>query len=342
MQVFGFLHQCVTGAVLFLFSFTCAYANEVPPAENDSGDSSFNTPIVTLNTYNSSAYGFFANAEYTNTWSENNAASFLLGFGVNTFRIGIVWAHQLTDNQRLKLGIEHFAQEIQFDFVSSPDHEYIGQNAIGATYQYLFHNSILQQLNVSGYYSGSKNGVFKDRPFNTPMGGMVDVRGVAGANSEGVNAGPQFHLWRGASLSTAVSYDAVAYGVHYEPAKDVHGLGVIASFEQQLPHHSQLNLSAAKLKPYDLYQVSVDWPAYATAVRRLDLGISGSHLQSDILPVADDNIVGLTLVYRWDGAVDLNRNDATSQLLDWARSSPAYLPEVYAMRDETVVPPPPS
>ncbi len=293
------------------------------------------TPVVNFSMEDNNAYGFFSQAEFSNTWSNNNAAAFLLGFGANQFRIGVDWAHAFNAQQRLNIGIEHLGQNSNFAFSTGVDHKYIGQNAIGSTYQYLVNDSVLKDIDLSGYYA-----VAQDVSF-TPIfaNNAWNIRDVTGANSGGLSAGGHVQFWHSGWLGLALDYDNVYFPMHYEAPQGSSGFGFTASWVQLLSSNTAFMLSAAPHEPYQVYEASLNWLAHQTTHGQLAFGVYGEHLNSRLLPVSSQNILGLNLTYNWGAVTPQSAatlyNPVAHDLLAWTQNLPSQLPGVFAVRDQS-------
>lgn len=310
----------------------------IPVMSLANGPSGEPTPVLQWGFWNSQNYQSWGHGEFANHWSPNDAVAFLLDFGTDQFRGDINWAHQLTDNQRFKLGVEHFAQDNTYLFASAPDHDFIGQNSVGATYQYLFSDRRIAALSLTGYYGAANDGDFKVRPFDNGYGStLINNRTVIGATIAGIGFGPTTHLWRGALLTTNVNYDSVSYNPTTAASIGSHGFGPMIMLTQQFSPRFSINLTANQRQPYQSYQASANCLVYNKPGYSLELGLNGGYFHSNDTWQSHDTYGGLNATFKWGGAPRTLTSDVI-ELLNWSMTSPASLPAVFVMKDENVVP----
>ena len=120
-------------------------------------------------------------------------------------------------------------QELDFDFDSGNVSRWVGQNAVGAGYAYLFDNPYINAFNLGGYFSNSPSRHLssKDKPFDdeTNTGYLEpEKRHIAGANSGNVHADLTVTPWPYGRLTGGMDYDIVRFDTKYRDY-DVDGLG---------------------------------------------------------------------------------------------------------------------
>lgn len=295
-------------------------------------------PQVELGAFDSSVYGFVAHSQYANFVSPRDVGVFLLDYGPNQFRMGLTWSRLLTPKQRIKLSVEHFSQYNTLDFAAYPDGQFIGQNQFGMQYEWALSKKRLEAAILRGYYFQANDGSLSDMPM---MGNEVNQRNLAGGIGGGVSIGPRWQLWPGAQLEMGIGYDAVHFSTENEPAKNSSGVGQNAILTQEFSPNAFLELAVANRKPYQQYTASLNFPVYRWRDRLLGLKLQASHLHSHVLPSGTENIVGLSLSYRWGGEpAETQRcfqGDSRCDLITWSSRSAAYLPGVFVQRDQNVI-----
>jgi hypothetical protein len=321
--------------ILYTLSASCFLPLSTYALNNNSLDDT-STPLLQLGLDYSSTYTALGHGEYANHINADNTAAFLLDFGFDQFRIGLNWAHQMSDDQRFKIGIEHLAQKDNFDFVSGTDHDFIGQNAVGATYQYLFTGRRLQAFTLSSYYADASNDSIANPGMTINGQDFLNIRQMSGAIIQGISFGPTYKIWPGALISTSLNFDSVHYDPQYEPAENSSGFGPTISFIQMLSRAS-FNASVAQKEPYQLYQAGFNWLAYSEPCSSLEIGINDSYFHTNNSVVESDNVVALNFTFKWGAAASTLTTDPRD-LLNWSLTSPANLPAVFVMRDQALVP----
>lgn len=331
MKQITFLNLCCGTIASLIMSHAQAF-----PTANKLADNPSAQPTITVDYNHSSAYGSFAHTQFANLWSPDNAAAFLVDFGANQFRIGGTWAHAFDAQHRVKVGIQHLAQSIDFNFDSGKDHRFIGQNEVSATYQFILDQPIINNLNLSGYYAKTSNNDFAVNSMPAPNDNFNNIRKVNGASLAGINTGIGFNLWQGAYLEPAITYDRIRFKPTFEPAIKDNRFGAMANFVQALTPRLALNLETEQRALYNLYGGGVQWLAHQGVNSSLSVQFQFNHLQSHLLPITQDNLSTVGFAYRWGHSATTN-NATSANLLDWVQTAPEQLPEVYAMRDQTVV-----
>ncbi len=299
-------------------------------------------PRIELGGIDSSVYGFIAHSEYANYLSPRDAAVLLLDYGSNEFRLGLTWGRVLTPTQRIKLSVEHFAQENTFDFAAYPDGNFSGQNQFGLQYEYAATKKYLEAFIFRGYYFQANGSRLSDVP---TVEGSINQRFLTGGMGGGINLGPRWRLWPGAQIDLGIAYDQVHFSTKHESAKNSSGFGQNATFLQKFIYDITLEVAVAHRKPYQQYSANIHWPVYHSSSRSLGLQLAASHLHSSILPAHDENIIGLSLTYQWGGSQPSSqflplcfRGDIECDLIQWASHSAAYLPGVFVQRDQQLIP----
>ncbi|HVV69664.1 MAG TPA: hypothetical protein VHE99_11650 [Gammaproteobacteria bacterium] len=299
-------------------------------------------PEVWLGGSNSSVYGFVAHSQYANYLSPEDALALQLDYGSRQFRMGLSWAHELNEQQRLKISVQHLSQDNNFDFVTGTDHQFIGQNSAGIAYEYALQRRFLEAIHVNGYYFSANNGNLDNVTYITPAGKFVDNRTLIGGTGGGLGIGPRWKLWPGSQIEMTLGYDTVNFDTHNQAAKNSSGFGQNLYFTQRIAKNLAVELTVSRRQPYKQYGASVNWAFYQKPGRTLGLQVQASHLDSNVLPAGNENIVGLNLFYQWGGNKDRGnalcfKGDTSCDLLNWSARSAAYMPGVFVQQDESVV-----
>ncbi len=314
-----------------------AYASPNLGANSASADQ----PIAWLGASNSSVYGMIYEAQFANLLTPRDAAAFLLDYGPKEFRMGLTWAHVIDARQRFKLSAEHFAEDSTYDFYSGQDHEFIGQDQVGAEYEYATLLPWLNSLVFNGYYVATNDGDFGNQSFTTAAGTFTNVRDLTGGSGGGAGIGPTWQPWSGGRLEVLANYDTINYDTNYEPAKSKSGIGATVDFTQQLSPHFALELFAAPRSTYQQYSASLTWTIHHSAQSQYGISLQASHIDSNTFIASDDTVLGLNFFYQWDAH---KRNpltplcfagDASCDALGWSTRSAAYMPGIYVERDQT-------
>jgi hypothetical protein len=295
-------------------------------------------PQVTLGAFDSNVYGVIAHSEYANFISSRDVGIFLLDYGPNQFRAGLAWGRILTPKQRIKLSVEHFSQYNTFDFAAYPDGMFVGQNQFGGQYELALSHKRLEAAILRGYYFQANDASLAEVP---TIINEKNQRTVVGGVGGGFSIGPRWQLWPGAQIEMGFGYDVVHFSTQNEPAKDSSGFGQGAILTQQFSPSAFFELAVANRKPYQQYSASLNLPIHRWRNRLIGLKLQASHLHSHVLPAGNENIMGLSLIYRWDGDSTTTQRcfqgDSNCDLINWTSRSAAYLPGVFVQRDQKVI-----
>lgn len=301
-------------------------------------------PIMWLGASDSSVYGMIYGGQFANLLTSRDAVALVLNYGAEEFRLGVTWARVVTPNQRFKISLEHFAQDSNYAFVSGADHEFIGQNQVGAEYEYATLKPWAESWLVNGYYVGANNGDFPDQTFTTPAGTFNNIRGLTGGSGGGIGTGPTWELWHNGRLEVLANYDSINYNTEYQPSNSKSGLGVTVDFTQHLGKRLDLELSALPRSVYQLYTASLTWTAHYSATSQYGVSLQASHMDSSTLIAGNENVVGLNFFYQWNAHKAMPHTplcfagDASCDSLGWSTRSAAYVPGVYVQMDQAVFP----
>ncbi|MCD6040108.1 MAG: hypothetical protein K0S27_1508 [Gammaproteobacteria bacterium] len=261
--------------------------------------------------------------------------------GPRHYRGNATLGWMLAQNHRIKFTGEYLWQKIDYSFYSGVTRQWVNQGAVGANYQYMLFDGVLNDLRLDGYYSyapstnlSTLSGTFVSS--NTLS--YTDQRRIAGSNAAGISPGFDLHPWYGARAVISMNYDNVHYHTHYLPTPHYSGVGGTIDFKQNLSTHLQLNLSAASRIILNNYQAGLSWnqPIESGVLR---VGITGEYNKGKhTLP--NTSLVALNLNYIFDKTVPLADDDIDDKLppslSTWVTEPAVHMPQVLAIADETV------
>src|SRR5579871_2752478 len=91
---------------------------------------------------------------FTSPVTSETAYSFAGEAGIKNFRVSGTFAWKLDEEQRFKFTGEYLWQRITYAFFNGNTDQWVNQGAIGADYQYVFANVMLNpEFNFEAYYS---------------------------------------------------------------------------------------------------------------------------------------------------------------------------------------------
>lgn len=292
----------------------------------------------------SDQFGPVIDTEWINFLTPKNSFAFSVNAGGREFYLGGTWGSAFAQSQRFKLTAEHLAQNFDFDYASGDDIQWLGQNAFGGSYQYLFknYNSWLKSINAGAFYADAETETLSPKAFTNSSGTFTNIRDLAGAKTEGVIVGVDIAPLQMTLIEINLNYDDVRYPTNFEKAKNSSGLGATLNLQQLINDHFKVDFLASDRQPFNQYQADAYWVLHTRPGTRLVLGLVGYHLSGDI-PTATENRIILNMAYSWggdpnsypSGFVLPDQGDA-NDLSAWTSQSAVPLPAVLVMRDQLV------
>lgn len=218
---------------------------------------------------------------YTGWLSPISGYSVLGEAGVRNYRLNITTGSMLDDYSRLKFSAEYLTQNIQYNFLLNNSRRWVHQYAVGGQYDYgiCADFSCFVNLNAYASYAPSKDLNPVSQFFSLSDGSttlVTDNRRIAGSNAYGVSPGFDLAVWQGGSAGLALNYDHVRYNQKYSSDEVVSGLGGTARFNQLIMNNINIGLLAAVRKPFNNYEVDVNW-LNALYNGRLGVGLFGAY-----------------------------------------------------------------
>jgi len=298
-------------------------------------------PLEVSSVY-SDNFGFILTAMYTQLINPSNALSLLADLGDDENRIDATWATQVSEHQRLKLSLERLAQKLDFSYDSGDTSQWVPQYSTGLGYQYLFDQSRVHDVELSGYYARSESDTLDTIRFEQDGLLYDNYRHIAGATSQGLATTIDVTPWQTGLLGLGLNYDRVFYHNVYQDvdADDRSGLGYTVTLDQLLSKHVKLSLLGSQRETYDDFEAGVYWLLHATQSSDMELHLLGKRiLGEDSSP--NDTQVDLGIEYLFDG----KRYDQGYQLTGvggddlatWSQDSLAYMDLVLAAADQKTV-----
>lgn len=310
--------------------------NQSPQDNNNGMVGPFQFSIV-----DSSVFGPIFGAHWTNYLTQDNAFGFELDFGGDEFRLGGTLTHHINERQRFKLTAEHLAQQFEFNFLPGQKVQWAGQNDFGGIYQYLWPDSSwLKNFSLGGYYTAAETETINYAAlYVTPQGNFTNIQRFSGAKSESAFAGFTIQPWTGARIEADVNYADANYDTKYQPAKDSSGPGGTLGLEQVLTNHFKIDLAGSHYAPYNLYSAAAAYLFNTRPGTRLELNLTGSHLNGDIYNGTDNRAI-LGLAYSWGGdpcgARASYADESPDDFLLWTTKPAVYMPAVLVQNDQAV------
>lgn len=268
------------------------------------------------------------------------------------YRASVTVGWQFDAADRLKITGEYLIQDITYAFYSGNASRWVEQGAIGADYQHIFDAALTPTIDLSGYYSHAP-----DKDLSTVSGSFinaagdtisyVDYRRVAGSNAGGVAPGIAIHPWMGAQIGANVNYDIVHYNLKNTSGYDSEtGFGGTAYYNQALGEHLNLGMEGAYRKPFNNYQVYLNWNNLQY-LGNWELGVFGEYTRGRN-PLPNTWNTGLNVNYYAEqvnsspslkGEVSYkneitNRQELAGDFMRWMDNPAVYMPQVLAITDD--------
>ncbi|WP_419420274.1 Ig-like domain-containing protein [Legionella sp. D16C41] len=214
--------------------------------------------------------GTFFNAQYVLPLSENLVFGALGEYGSKQYRINGTLGYSLSPLAQVKFTAERFDQRLPFQFDSGNIKSQVHQDAYGVRFQQLFNLPFVQGINAGGYYAKADNKHLSSKIFMSNgqncegfAAGLlcINYRNIAGATSQGLDAGIDFLLTPSTLVSGNVYYDEVRYNTIFKSnsREDRDGLGAGIKVDQLLDERFKVRGEATAREIYDKYLVEVSW-----------------------------------------------------------------------------------
>ena len=330
---------------LCYFSVVSASVEVTPPSHPNtplsiSSDEllSWQSPL-SLNINYSDELGAMYAAKWLHALGSSNAISLTGTLGPREQRYSLTWGYVLTAKQRLKLTYEYLSQKLGFDFASGSIKHWVGQNAGGIAYQWMFSSPWLKSLEIQGYYAKANSLSLPTLIFDG--GQELNLRRIAGATSRGMRIGSAVSLWRNSLLKVDLDYDDVDYPMHYESGPSASGLGESVVLKQLLSQHLRLIISQSHRKIYDRYAGEFDWLIPTKKNFGIELSLLGHHVHSHTA-LGNENRIGIRVACYWktkdakNTVYILPSNAALGNIRDWVGTPAVHMDQVLAVRDQAV------
>ncbi|MBN1684121.1 MAG: hypothetical protein JW855_01610, partial [Gammaproteobacteria bacterium] len=289
-------------------------------------------------------YGIFLSGKYVQRLNLFNALALGAELGAKQRRVDLSWANLLTNRQRIKFTAEYLAQKLDFNFLSGKSTNWVGQQAYGASYEYLLHNPIARYFSLNAYYADAQNKNLSIKTYQDDTGYYENLRRIAGAKTYGGSLGITITPAHSNMLGASLDYDKVDYDMRYESSKGQNrsGLGATLNFAQLFSPYVKVSLLASDRKTYDTYQADLDWLLIHGLDHDLTFSLNGSRIiGGGSLP--NDTVFGINMMYHWDtdGASQshflLDPFAQQSDLKNWVNDPAVYMQEVLAVKDEAKI-----
>ncbi|PIR11358.1 MAG: hypothetical protein COV52_03990, partial [Gammaproteobacteria bacterium CG11_big_fil_rev_8_21_14_0_20_46_22] len=307
----------------------------------NSGMFGYQGPLSIDTTY-SKDYGVIVKGQFTHTLGDRQAYSLIAEGGGKQYRFNGTWGMMLSKRQELKVSLDHLAQKMDFSFASGDSRDWVSQNALGLTYQFLLHQGWLRAFNVNGFVSKANSKNLNSRDYVGDDGFTYrNDRRIAGGEERSVQAGLTFLPTRWTAVDTTVNYQSVRYPMDYESStNNSSGFGFGVSAHQIITHHLKANLSFER----DQTQTSIDGgfevllpsPHGTSLDMKLDtqrvIGRNGGNSDTQYTAGFD---------FRWGvtgkPSFSLSQADSLGDLNSFVSQPAVYMNQVLAVKDERSV-----
>lgn len=311
---------------------------------------------LTLGAQYSSIFGTIFHGQFSHSLGAENALAMLFDGGAKEYRVNGTFGHAFSENQRLKLTGEYLAQDLNLSYITGSLDKWVGQGAIGATYEYLFPGKFIHDLNLNAFYSKAQSKELDEFIFadpDSPSGWSANDRRIAGGKDRSASLGLDLLPFKTTLLGAQLNYDNVIYDMKYEitpqnPDPSAKGLGGTLTLEQLLGKYFKVKLLGSKRKIYDNYQAEIDWLVKNNAEHHFEVSLVGQHLVNDNsdqsigFTKTTDNRIGLNFTYQFGNGQSKGQGytfgsvGEMGDITNWTNNPAVHMEKVLAVKDEQV------
>lgn len=288
--------------------------------------------------------GWYGNGQYTQAFNNNFALSALGEYGTDMYRFGATAGFAFFDKNLFKVSAERLSEVLPFTYDSGDINERVGQNALGARYEYAINKGFWQNVDLGGYYAKAEN---KDLdPVLMTLDGVdsINYRRIAGGTSKSLDVSSDFDVTKYTAINGHVYYDQVTYDKIYDPenSSDAKGVGFSVGLNQLIGQHFIAGGDASIRKIYDTYSANISWLPPGLSKLGFEISLLAEHL----VPHNDtphSNSIGLKVNF---SPYTINAKNAYYQLpgkhtVDdlsiWTSKPAVYMQQVMAVADQKTV-----
>ena len=266
-----------------------------------------------------------------------------LEWGAKQHRINLTVADQLSRRQRIKVSAERLAQDRMFDFHPGAVTKWVSQYAAGLSYQFQPNLSQHYRLDLNGYYAQSQGQMLS--PYAFCEGDSVacthyeNLRHIAGATVEGLDAGMVWQPWHRTLLKLAASYDQLTYASRYHvAAENVRGFGYTLDLQQRLWQNAVMHVSWVQKKTEQDLSAALQWLHLTGSHVPVSIGVRVAQLQ--VPGSAAEHTIEVSLEGQFGQHYQVSTSSAPSwwqaltPLREWVLQPAVYMSTVYAAVDE--------
>ncbi|WP_298622680.1 IPT/TIG domain-containing protein [uncultured Legionella sp.] len=212
--------------------------------------------------------GTYFNAQYVAPLGERFAFGVLGEYGNDQYRLNGTLGYGFSPLSQIKATVERLGQRLPFQFDSGDLRARVHQDAYGVQLQHLLNDHLIRGVNARGYWAQAANKdlnpvLFTSNGFN--CGGFaaglecINYRYLAGATSQGLDAGVDALVTPSTLVQGTLYYDQVRYNTRFSPVSqyDRNGLGLGIKIEQLFNEQFKLSGEATVREIYDTYQAGV-------------------------------------------------------------------------------------
>lgn len=293
--------------------------------------------------------GTFFNAQYVLPLGERFAVGALGEYGANQYRINGTLGYSLTPFSQFKATAERLGQRLPFEFDSGDINARVHQMAYGGRFQQLLNSNWVHEFNLGGYWAQANNKdlnpvLFTSNGFNCGGYGAgltcINFRHLAGATSQGLDAGIDLSLTPATFIKTNLYYDQVHYrtqfnAINTNSVKDRSGIGVGFKIDQLLGQRFKVLGEASLREIYDTYQAGFSFiPSWGL---NSEVSVVGQHLVSHNA-TPNNKSISINLSLFGDGPKLYNnrahRELVSNDLVQWVHSPAVKMNQVLVAAEQ--------
>ncbi len=290
--------------------------------------------------------GTFFNGQYVLALGEQLAVAALGEYGSDQYRFGGTVGYGFNDLSQVKLSAERLDQRLPFQFDTGNVNERVHQDAVGIRFQQVFELPILQNINAGGYYAKAANKNLAPVTFTTtglngfPSGlAAINFRHLAGATSQGVDAGTEFLVTPSTKIGTNLYYDQLFYHTAFNNSvnENRNGLGGSINIDQILNDRIKFSGGISVREIYDLYQGGISWlPGFRNF--GLEMALVGQHVTSHN-QTPNNSSVNLQLTWMPEASKGYDtrfnwRSKQVSAIANWVQAPAIHMEQVLVIAEQ--------
>jgi hypothetical protein len=285
--------------------------------------------------------GTILNGQYAQKLSDSVALGALGEYGTDQYRLSGTAGFKVSEEGMMKVTAEYLSQVLPFSFDSGNIDQRVDQNAYGARFQQNMNNSLIQDVNVGGYWAKAPNTDLSTITFAGDDGyNYTNERNLAGATSQGLDAGVDFLVTPSTLVNAKVYYDDVKYDTEFtsDSTYDANGIGGSLKVNQLIGDRIQLSVDGELREIYNSYGAEIAYAPKSEQFAGMKIGLFAQRLLSQN-QTPDSNTFGVQMSFLSETkpvAIEY-KSDHLQPALDiaqWVKTPAVYMQRVLVISEQ--------